>query len=52
MARIRIKDPCLRTFIGVNEDEILNMQDVLTNLTILYAGKDALRVNDIDQVLE
>ncbi len=24
MARIRVKDLCLRTFIGINEEEILN----------------------------
>ena len=35
MARIKVKDLRLRTFIGINEDEILNKQDVLINLTIL-----------------
>jgi D-erythro-7,8-dihydroneopterin triphosphate epimerase len=33
MARIRVKDLCLRTFIGINEDEILNKQAVRINLT-------------------
>ncbi|MFJ2364218.1 dihydroneopterin triphosphate 2'-epimerase [Pseudomonas sp. NPDC087697] len=51
MARIRVKDLCLRTFIGINEDEILNKQDVLINLTILYAAHDAVRDNDIDHAL-
>ncbi len=51
MARIRVKDLCLRTFIGINEDEILNKQDVLINLTILYAAQDAVRDNDIDHAL-
>ena len=51
MARIRVKDLCLRTYIGINEDEILNKQDVLINLTILYAAQDAVRDNDIDHAL-
>lgn len=51
MARIRVKDLCLRTFIGINEDEILNKQDVLINLTILYAAQEAVRDNDIDHAL-
>ena len=51
MARIRVKDLCLRTFIGINEDEILNKQDVLINLTILYPAVDAVEVNDIEHAL-
>jgi D-erythro-7,8-dihydroneopterin triphosphate epimerase len=44
MARIRVKDLCLRTFIGINEDEIRNKQDVLINLTILYAAQEACAI--------
>lgn len=51
MARIRVKDLRLRTYIGINEDEILNKQDVLINLTILYAAAEAVRDNDIDTAL-
>ena len=51
MARIRVKDLCLRTYIGINEEEILNKQDVLINLTILYPAVDAVRDNDIDHAL-
>ncbi|MFT5782282.1 MAG: D-erythro-7,8-dihydroneopterin triphosphate epimerase [Pseudomonas sp.] len=51
MARIRVKDLCVRTFIGIKEDEILNKQDVLINLTILYPANDAVRDNDIDHAL-
>ena len=51
MARIRVKDLSLRTFIGINEDEILNKQDVLINLTILYSAQEAVRDNDIDHAL-
>lgn len=50
-ARIRVKDLRLRTYIGINEEEILNKQDVLINLTILYAATDAVRDNDIDTAL-
>lgn len=51
MARIRVKDLRLRTFIGINEEEILNKQDVLINLNILYPAQDAVRDNDIDHAL-
>lgn len=51
MARIRVKDLRLRTFIGINEDEILNKQDVLINLTILYPAQQAVIDNDIDHAL-
>lgn len=51
MARIRVKDLCLRTFIGINEDEILNKQDVLINLTVVYRATEAVQANDIDTAL-
>ena len=51
MARIRIKDLRLRTYIGIKEEEINNKQDVLINLTILYPAVDAVRDNDIDHAL-
>ena len=51
MARIRVKDLRLRTFIGIKEEEILNKQDVLINLTILYPAQDAVQVNDIEHAL-
>ncbi|HBO4852462.1 TPA: dihydroneopterin triphosphate 2'-epimerase [Pseudomonas aeruginosa] len=47
MARIRVKDLRLRTFIGIKEEEILNKQDVL----ILYPAADAVEVNDIEHAL-
>lgn len=50
-ARIRVKDLRLRTYIGINEDEIINKQDVLINLTILYPAQEAVRDNDIDHAL-
>ncbi|MDH4609612.1 dihydroneopterin triphosphate 2'-epimerase [Pseudomonas sp. BN102] len=51
MARIRVKDLRLRTFIGIKEEEILNKQDVLINLTILYPAEEAVQGNDIEQAL-
>lgn len=51
MARIRVKDLRLRTFIGIKEEEILNKQDVLINLTILYPAEEAVRDNDIEHAL-
>ncbi|ACO77258.1 D-erythro-7,8-dihydroneopterin triphosphate 2'-epimerase [Azotobacter vinelandii CA] len=51
MARIRVKDLRLRTYIGIKEEEILNKQDVLINLTVLYPAVDAVRDNVIDQAL-
>ena len=51
LARIRIKDLRLRTYIGIKEEEINNKQDVLINLTILYPAVDAVEVNDIDHAL-
>ncbi|BAU76419.1 dihydroneopterin triphosphate 2'-epimerase [Metapseudomonas furukawaii] len=51
MARIRVKDLRLRTFIGIKEEEILNKQDVLINLTILYPASEAVDCNDIEHAL-
>ena len=51
MARIRVKDLRLRTFIGIKEEEIINKQDVLINLTMLYSAADAVRDNDIEHAL-
>ncbi|MAK72760.1 MAG: dihydroneopterin triphosphate 2'-epimerase [Pseudomonadales bacterium] len=51
MARIRIKDLRLRTYIGIKEEEILNQQDILINATILYPAANAVSVNQIEQAL-
>lgn len=51
LARIRIKNLRARTYIGIKEDEIRNRQDVVVNVTILYAAGDAVQVNDIDHAL-
>lgn len=51
VARIRIKDLRLRTFIGINEEEIANRQDVVINATILYPAVDAVEENRIENAL-
>ena len=51
MARIRIKDLRLRTYIGIKEEEINNRQDVVINATILYPADNAVEINQIDQAL-
>ncbi len=51
VARIRIKDLRLRTFIGINEEEIANRQDVVVNATILYPAVDAVEENRIENAL-
>ncbi len=51
LARIRIKNLRLRTFIGIKEEEINNRQDVLINALILYPAELAVEVNQIDHAL-
>ncbi|MFA5676906.1 MAG: dihydroneopterin triphosphate 2'-epimerase [Pseudomonas sp.] len=51
MARIRIKNLRLRTFIGIKEEEINNRQDVLINATILYPADNAVEINQIEHAL-
>ncbi|MDT0594604.1 dihydroneopterin triphosphate 2'-epimerase [Glaciecola petra] len=47
LATIRIKNLRLRTYIGINEDEIKNQQDVVINIFIQY---DAKKATDSDQM--
>lgn len=51
LARIRIKNLRLRTFIGIKEEEINNRQDVLINARILYPADTAVTENEIDHAL-
>ncbi|MCU7555285.1 dihydroneopterin triphosphate 2'-epimerase [Alteromonas sp. ASW11-19] len=46
-ATIRIKNLRLRTYIGINEDEIKNKQDVVVNVKIHY---DAAQATDSDNM--
>jgi D-erythro-7,8-dihydroneopterin triphosphate epimerase len=47
LATIRIKNLRLRTYIGINEDEIKNQQDVVINIVIHY---DAVKATSSDQM--
>lgn len=51
MARIRVKNLRLRTFIGIKEEEINNRQDVVVNATILYPADEAVAINQIEHAL-
>jgi len=51
IARIKVKNLRLRTFIGINDDEVLNRQDVLINLTVDYVADAAVRSNEIEHAL-
>jgi D-erythro-7,8-dihydroneopterin triphosphate epimerase len=46
-ATIRIKNLRLRTYIGINDDEIRNKQDVVVNVKIHY---DAVQATNSDQM--
>lgn len=51
IAKIRVKNLRLRTFIGIKEEEINNKQDVVINLTILYHAQAAVEENEIAYAL-
>ncbi|SHH37743.1 dihydroneopterin triphosphate 2'-epimerase [Ferrimonas marina] len=50
-AVIRIKNLRLRTYIGINEDEIKNKQDVVINATIYYCADRASNSDNMDDAL-
>ena len=50
-AIIRIKNLRLRTYIGINDDEIKNKQDVVINAKIQYVADDAAHSDDMDKAL-
>jgi len=51
LAHIRVKNLRLRTFIGINEDEVRNQQDVVINLDIYYPAEQAVQTNRIEDAL-
>lgn len=51
IAKIRVKNLRLRTYIGIKEEEINNRQDVIINLTIFYSAKSAVEENEIGYAL-
>lgn len=50
-AIIRIKNLRLRTYIGINPEEINNQQDVIINLVIGYCAGRAVEFNLIEEAL-
>lgn len=46
MAKIRIKDLLIRTYIGFNPDELVNKQDVIINMEIEADISDSTLKND------
>ena len=50
-ATIRIKNLRLRTYIGINEDEIKNQQDVVINVLIHYDAEKATSTDQMDDAL-
>ena len=50
-ATIRIKNLRLRTYIGINEDEINNKQDVIVNVKIEYKADQATGSDNMDDAL-
>ena len=50
-ATIRIKNLRLRTYIGINDDEIVNMQDVVINVKIHYRADQATDSDQMDDAL-
>lgn len=50
-ALIKIKNLRLRTYIGINDDEIANKQDVIVNARIQYSAADAANSDDMSKAL-
>lgn len=50
-AIIRIKNLRLRTFIGINEEEIKNKQDIIVNVVVHYPAEKARTSESIDDAL-
>ncbi|MGD9929659.1 MAG: dihydroneopterin aldolase [Mangrovibacterium sp.] len=51
MAKIRVKDLLLRTYIGFNPEELINKQDVIINLEIeAIIPEEALQADEPDGI--
>ncbi|MCM2679329.1 dihydroneopterin triphosphate 2'-epimerase [Echinimonas agarilytica] len=50
-ATIRIKNLRLRTYIGINTDEIKNKQDIIVNVKISYPADNATTSDNMDDAL-
>ncbi|NRA71709.1 MAG: dihydroneopterin triphosphate 2'-epimerase [Gammaproteobacteria bacterium] len=51
LAIIKIKNLRLRTYIGINDDEIANRQDVIINVEIHYPAEKATMSDNMDDAL-
>ncbi|WP_111976462.1 dihydroneopterin triphosphate 2'-epimerase [Algibacillus agarilyticus] len=51
LARIKIKNLRLRTFIGFNQDEVKNKQDVIINAAIYYSASRAVTSDNVDDAV-
>lgn len=51
LATIRVKNLRLRTYIGINEDEIKNKQDIIVNIRINYCADKAVNSDNMDDAL-
>ena len=51
ISKIHIQDLRLRTYIGINDDEKKNQQDVVINIQIHYHAEKAVSFNVIDEAL-
>ena len=51
IAKIHIQDLRLRTYIGINDEEKKNQQDVIINIRICYHAERAVSFNVIDEAL-
>ena len=50
-ATIRVKNLRLRTYIGINTDEIKNKQDIIVNIQINYCAEQATQSDNMDDAL-
>ena len=48
---IEIRDLMVRAIVGINDEERVNRQDVVSNLTIWSALRDSGRTDDIDDTI-
>ena len=49
--RIEIRDLMIRAIVGINDDERVNRQDVVINLTVWTDLREAGRTDDIDETI-
>jgi len=50
-AKVQIKNLLLRAYIGIKEEEINNLQDVIINVRLTYDATEAINRNEITAAL-